>query len=277
MIAAGLALTLNDGILKWLTGDYPVGQIMFTRGLFVFLPIAFLAWQAGGLSSLRIKSAKAHLIRAALVVSATFMFITGLRYLDFADAISITFAGPLFVTAMAAPLLGEVIGWRRWAAVGVGFVGVLFIVQPTGGVFHWAALLPLGASLLGAFRDVLTRRMAQGESSVAVLMTTTTAVTLAGGSTVLLGGWVSLAWGDLALMALSGLLMGTAHFLMIESLRLAEAALVIPFKYMSMIWAVLIGFFVWGSLPSATTLLGAGIVIASGLYILHRERRKKSV
>jgi drug/metabolite transporter (DMT)-like permease len=272
MIVAGLALTLNDGALKWLAGDYPVGQIMFYRGLFVFLPVIFLTWRAGGLPSLRMVSPLAHLLRAGLVVAGTFLFITGLRFLPLADAIAITFAGPLFLTALAGPLLGEIIGWRRWLAVAVGFVGVLIILQPTGNVVQWAALLPLAASLTGALRDILTRRMTYGESSVAVLFTTTLAVTLAGGATFV-GGWVALSGEDLLLMAISGLLVGTAHFLMIEALRLGEAALVVPFKYVSVIWALLIGFFVWASLPSLGTLLGAAIIVSSGLYILRRQGR----
>ena len=206
------------------------------------------------------------------MVAGTFLFITGLRFLPLADAIAITFAGPLFLTALAGPLLGEIIGWRRWLAVAVGFVGVLIILQPTGNVVQWAALLPLAASLTGALRDILTRRMTYGESSVAVLFTTTLAVTLAGGATFV-GGWVALSGEDLLLMAISGLLVGTAHFLMIEALRLGEAALVVPFKYVSVIWALLIGFFVWASLPSLGTLLGAAIIVSSGLYILRRQGR----
>lgn len=275
MIGAGLFLTLNDAVLKWLTGDYPVGQIMFLRGLFVFLPISLLVWHAGGLRSLRVRRVTPHLLRGGLMIAGTFLFINGLRHLPFADAISITFAGPLFVTALAAPLLGEVIRWRRWLAVGIGFAGVLIIIRPTSEVAQWAAIFPLAASMTGALRDILTRKMAQHDSSISVMFYSTIAVTLAGGTTFI-GGWQPVAWQDLGLLLLCGTLLGCAHFLMIESFRLAEAALVVPFKYVSMVWAVLLGLVVWGDIPDGWTFLGTAVVIGSGLYILHRERAVKS-
>lgn len=275
MIGAGFFLTLNDAVLKWLTGDYPVGQIMFFRGLFVFLPIVFFVWQAGGMKSLRVYRVQPHLLRGALMIAGTFLFITGLGHLPFADAISITFAGPLFVTALAAPLLGEVIRWRRWLAVIVGFIGVLVIIRPTSEVAQWAAIFPLAASVTGALRDILTRKMSQHDSSVAVMFYSTLAVTFAGGVTFL-GGWTPLQTVDLGLFLLCGILLGLAHFLMIEAFRLAEAALVVPFKYVSLLWAVLLGLVIWGDIPDSWTFAGSGVVIASGLYILHRERITKT-
>ena len=160
MLAGSALLTGNDAVLKWLTADYPVGQVMFLRGIFVFLPVFFLVWRAGGRPVLRVSQRRGHLARAVLVVAGTFLFVSGLSFLPLADAIAITFAGPLFITALAPPLLGEHVGWRRWSAVLVGFVGVLIMVRPTGAAVQWAALLPLAASLTGALRDLLTRRMA---------------------------------------------------------------------------------------------------------------------
>lgn len=275
MIGAGLFLTLNDAVLKWLTGDYPVGQIMFLRGLFVFLPITFLVWHAGGVRSLRVTRIEPHLLRGALMVAGTFLFINGLRHLPFADAISITFAGPLFVTALAAPLLGEVIRWRRWLAVIIGFVGVLIIIRPTSEVAQWAAVFPLAASVTGALRDILTRKMSQHDSSVSVLFYSTLAVTLAGGVTFV-GGWAPVQASDFGLFFLCGILIACAHFLMIEAFRFAEAALVVPFKYVSLLWAVLLGLVIWGDIPDNWTFIGAAVVIGSGLYILHRERASKT-
>lgn len=273
MVAGGLFLSLNDALLKWLAGEYPVGQIMFVRGLFVVMLVSVLVWRTGGMNALYISSVSNHLIRALLVIAGTFLFITGLRYLPLADAFAITFAGPLFVTALAAPILGEVIRWRRWLAVIVGFIGVLIIVRPGGEIARIAALLPLAASLTGAFRDILTRYMSPKESSVSMLFYTSLAVTLAGGTTYLFG-WQTMAAKDVALLALSGLLMGSAHFFMIETYRFAEAAFVAPFKYVSIIWAIILGFLVWGDYPDRWTLSGAAIVIASGLYIMHREKSR---
>lgn len=272
MIVGGLFITLNDALLKWMVGDYSVGQIMFVRGLFVFFPISLLVWRAGGISTLRVTRARTHVVRALLVIAGTFLYITGLRYLPLADAVTIAFAGPLFITALAAPILGEIIRWRRWLAVIVGFIGILVIVRPGGNIAQMAALLPLAASLTGAFRDILTRYMSANETSVSMLFYTTLGVTLAGGATIIVSGWQSMELKDVALLALSGILMSGAHFLMIETYRFAEAAFLAPFKYVSMIWAVLLGYLVWGDYPDQWTLFGAIIVISSGLYIIHREK-----
>ena len=270
MVAGGALLTANDAILKWLTGGYPVGQIMFLRGLFTFVMVAYLVWRAGGVASLKVVRFKGHLVRAGLVVGGTFMFVTGLSLLPLADAIAISFAGPLFITALAPAMLGEHVGWRRWTAVLIGFVGVLVMIRPTGEAVQWAALLPLAASLTGAFRDILTRGMAARESSVAILFISTTAVCLGGLATAPFG-WAPVTVRDIGLFALAGLVLGGAHFLLIETFRFAEAALVAPFKYANIIWAVTFGFIIWGDLPDRWTIGGAAFVICSGLYILHRE------
>jgi len=274
MLLGSALLTVNDTVLKWLTAGYPTGQIMFMRGIFVILPVALLVWRAGGLAVLRIGSRGAHALRAACVCSGAFLFITGLSFLPLAEAIAITFAGPLFITALAAPMLGEVVGWRRWTAVLVGFVGVLIITRPTGAAIQWAALLPLTASLCGALRDLITRKISTSESSIALLCTSTLGVVLAGLATAPFG-WKPIAAFDLGLMVFSGVLIGSAHFLLIECFRLAEAALVAPFKYSNLLWAILFGFVVWGDLPDRWTLTGAAIVVASGLYILRREAQRQ--
>jgi len=201
MVVGGAFLTANDAVLKWLTGGYPTGQIMALRGLFVLLPIVFLVWRQGGVSSLRVASVRGQGFRAGLVVAGTFLFVTGLEYLPLADAISITFAGPLFITAMAAAILGETVGWRRWAAVFVGFSGVVLIMRPGSGAMQWAALLPLAASLTGALRDIVTRHLAGRESSVAILAVTTITVIFAGLLTLPFG-WQPVAGPDVLLFAL---------------------------------------------------------------------------
>lgn len=273
MLVAGLLLTTNDGILKWLTGGYPTGQIMFVRGLFMFIPVYFFIWWSGGVSQMRIVNLKGQFYRASFVVMGTFCFVSGLAYLPLADAIAITFAGPLFVTAMASLFLKEAVGWRRWAAVFVGFIGVMVIIRPTGDAIQWAALLPLTASFMGALRDIITRHIAGGEQSATILTVSTSAACLAGLATAPFG-WQSVSLSDLLLFLISGLLIGGAHFLMIDAFRYAEAALVTPFKYASIIWGIGLGFLIWDDLPDEWTTIGSMIVIASGFYILRRETNK---
>lgn len=274
-VLGGAFLTMNDAVLKWLTSDYPVGQLLFMRGIFVFLPIAFLTWRAGGFDVLRINRFRHQATRSGFAFASGFLFITGISFLPLADAIAITFAGPLFITALAPSMLGETVGWRRWAAVFIGFAGVLVMIRPSGEAIQLAALLPLAASLAGAFRDLTTRKIATSETSMSILWFTTATVML-GGLCTLPWGWSPLAFEDLGLMALSGLLVGTAHYCLIDRFRWAGAALLAPFKYVSMVWAVILGFVLWGDLPDAWTLSGAAVVIGGGLYIIRRESLQKN-
>ena len=273
MLMGTAILALNDAVLKWLTIDYHAGQIMFCRGIFISLPLGVLIWCSGGLSSLETENPKAHLLRALLVIMGTFLFITGLKYLPLTDAVAIAFAGPLFITALAQPLLKEKVGWRRWSAVLTGFLGILLIMRPGGSVIQWAALLPLAASFTGALRDLLTRHLTGKESSVALLCYTSIGVTAAGLATLPFT-WTPVLVFDWLFFGLSGLLIGSAHFFMIETFRYGEAALVAPFKYSGVIWAGILGYLIWGDIPDLSTISGIGIVILAGFYILNRERVK---
>ncbi|HBT42437.1 MAG TPA: EamA/RhaT family transporter [Rhodospirillaceae bacterium] len=271
MMAGGMLLTINDAVMKWLTSGYPVGQLLFTRAMFSFIAIAFFVRFYGGLNSLRIHNPRLHAIRGFVVVCGTFSFVTGLQYLTLAEAISVVFAGPLFVTALAPLLIGEPVGWRRWAAVLVGFSGVMIMVRPGTEAMQWAAIFPLASALFGAVRDLVTRGATSTEHSNA-LLTTSTAAAAIGGLCTLPFGWSAVTLEDLGLMALSGFLMAGAYFLIIESFRFGEAGLVVPFKYFNMVFAVAFGFLLWGDLPDVWTWTGSAVLVGSGLYILHRER-----
>ncbi|GBE44576.1 riboflavin transporter [bacterium BMS3Bbin10] len=272
MLFGAALISLNDALVKTLTSTYPVGEVLLIRGLFILPWILFLAYRAGSLEVLRVKNPGGQAVRALCVVASSFLFVNGLIHLQLADAIAITFTGPLFITALAPFALGEFVGWRRWLAVSIGFVGILFIFRPGYGAMQWAVLFPLGAALCGGVRDLITRRISRSETSVAVLLVTTCAVILAGLATVPFA-WVQIRVGDLGTFAASGMLIAGGHYLMIEAFRHGEAALVAPFKYTSMVWAVLFGFLIFGQLPDQWTLVGTAIVIGAGLYVLHREVR----
>ncbi len=270
MVGGIALLTLNDALMKSLATAYPIGEVLFVRGLFVFFPIAVLAWRAGGGASLRVRNYGGQVARAVLTVASTFLFVTGLSLMPLADAVAVAISGPLFMTALAGPLLGEQVGWRRWGAVILGLAGVLIMLRPGAEAFRWVALFPLASACLGALRDLLTRRLSASESSTSILFFTTLTVTLAGLGTLPLG-WRAVAPGDLGLLALSGLLLGGAHFLLIETFRFAEAAVVAPLKFTNMVWAVIFGYLIWGDLPDAWVWSGSALILASGLYIVHRE------
>ncbi len=273
MLLGVILLCLNDALIKSLARYYPVGELLFVRGLFVCPWILVLAARAGGRRSLRVTNVKGQAWRGVLVIAGSFLFVNGLRYLPLADAVAIAFTGPLFITAMAPYALGEKVGWRRRGAVLVGFLGVVIMARPGDGGLQWAVLLPLGAALCGGVRDLITRRIARSETTVSMLMVTSVVVTLAGLATAPFG-WVPLRGPDLWIFASSGVLVAGAHYLMIEAFRHAEAALVAPFKYTSMVWAVLFGYLIFGDLPDAWTGAGAAVVVTAGLYILRRETRR---
>jgi drug/metabolite transporter (DMT)-like permease len=273
MVVGMALLTLNNAFLKTLTSDYPPGQLIALRAAFVFIPIALIAWRNDGLESLKINSIGGQSIRAGFLVATQFLMVTSLGLLPLADVTALSFSGPLVITALAGPMLGEQVGWRRWAAVVVGFSGVLIMVRPDPEIFRIAALLPILAASSGALRDLVTRRISTGESSIAILCFSTSAVLLAGLVSMLFDH-VPLNMADLPLLAVAGCLQGAAHFILIEAFRHGEAAVIAPFKYTALPWAAVFGFLLFGQIPDIWIITGAMPVICAGLYIVHRERLK---
>ena len=270
VIASGL-LTVQDAMVKWIAQSYPVGQVMTLRGIFVIAIVVFWAMARRRTNQLRVSNWRLQLTRGTLMAISTFLFVTGLTLMPIADAIAIAFAGPVIATALAALLLGESIRWRRWTAIAMGFTGVVVMLRPTPDLIRLVAVVPLLAALVGAFRDIVTRKMGTGgESTLAIMLVSTAVVTFAGLFTIPFG-WVPVDITDMGLFIASALLVGFAQALMIEALRLGEVGLVAPFKYTSLVWAVLLGLLVWGDLPDAWTWVGSTLVVGSGIYIWHRE------
>lgn len=274
VLASGLIGIVQDVITKWMTGFYPPGEVIFWRSICTFVPLAFFVWRAGGLGVLRTTRPGAHAARAFFSVTSTVVWVFGLALLPMTEAFTATFTGPLFVTALAAPLLGESIGWRRWAAVGVGFAGVVVMLKPDATGVQLAILLPVASALLGAFRDIATRRLTQGENTVAILAYATAALALTGLASLPFG-WKSLSPFDFALFFAAGLIMGFSQLFMIQAFRYAEAATVVPFKYATLVWATAAGFLVFGDVPDRAIVLGALLIVGSGLYIFHREAGRR--
>ena len=276
MVASTMFITLNDAAVKWVSTGIPVGEIIFFRGLFALIVTGLFVWRTARLDALRVSNVRGIVARASCMVVGTFLFVSGLAVMPLADVVSIVFIGPLLITAMAPLLLGEHVGWHRWSAVGAGFVGMIVMLRPTGGGLYWLALLPVGAAFTGALRDIITRRLSATDSSLAILIYCTAAVTAAGLATLPFG-WRTPGLLDLALLGFSGLMLFGAHFLMIEAFRYAQVAVVSPFKYVALVWAVMVGYLLWADIPDQWTLTGGGLIIASGLYVLHRETRRRSL
>ena len=270
MLGGALALTINDAMAKYLTQSYPVGQVMALRGLSILILLIVFLFFINNLKALKINSWKSHLLRAGTMTGSTVFFVTGLSFLPLANAIAIAFIAPVLTTILGIVVLKETVSWQRWTAIIIGFCGVLIIVQPTSDAFKLAALAPLGAAAFGAARDVITRAISISENSISILFSSMLMVALAGFFTYPLG-WNNLQLDHIWIFIVSGLLVGLAQYLMIEAFRLGKVAVISPFKYSSLLWAILIGLLVWNDFPSKYVILGAIILILSGIYLLRDE------
>ncbi len=267
-------MAVMDVCAKLLGTGYAISQIILARNGFGLLTIlAFVLTAGGGLASLRPRRPGLLLARTAANLTAAFLFFTGLRSLPLADAFAIAFAAPLFITALSVPVLGEHVGIRRWAAVVAGFLGVLIVVQPGSSAFRLEALLPLGAALSYAIAMLIGRKQTGFMSNSAILFWPSliaVAITLA----MMPSQWQTPTLSDLGLFVLMGVIGTSGMMLITQGYRFAPAAVIAPFDYSVLLWGVIFGWVIWRDVPGPNVWLGSAILIASGLYILHRETRK---
>lgn len=273
LMSAGCALlTGNDAIMKHVTASVPLGEAIFVRGLFAVVAVLLLARRAGGLHTLRVQQWRTQLLRGLLLGVSTLCFLGSLAHLPIAEATALVFASPVMLTALAPWLLGEQVTRRQWLAVVVGFIGVLVMLRPGGEGPRLAVLLPLAAAFSEALRDVVTRRLVPTESSESMLFVSVLTVNvLALGSIGF--GWQALDAAPLAWLALAGALLGVAHFCMTDAFRWASAVTVAPFRYSGVLWALLAGMLLFAEYPDAWALVGAALVVGSGLYVLRLSLR----
>jgi drug/metabolite transporter (DMT)-like permease len=271
-----LLLTVNDAVSKYLTQTFPVGQVICLRQAATLLVIVPYVMATTGWAGLRVVSWSGQITRGALFVVGASLMVWGLSALPLATVITIMFVSPTFIAALSAPLLGERVGLHRWLAIIAGFAGVLIVVRPGGMSFEWVLLIPVAGAFTNAFRDIMTRRLARTETSVAILFWSAVIVTAASATTAV-SGWQPVSVTAAAWFVAVGVLNAGAHFLLIEGYRLAEAALVAPVRYTGLIWAVVLGYAVWGQLPDAWVLLGAAVIVASGVYMIRAETRPRDV
>jgi drug/metabolite transporter (DMT)-like permease len=273
MIVGIFGFAVMDAIIKWLTADYPVPQIVALRSWFGLPLLGILALHEGGLKSLKTRRPLVHIGRYGLVLILSFSFFWALSQMKLVDAIAVSFAAPIFITALSVPLLKEPVGLHRWVAIGIGFCGVLIILRPGLGVFQWAAIVVLCSVLAYALIMITTRAFKSTESTAALMLYPQLGISLTGIVIAPLV-WVAPSLGDLGLFALAGLFGSVGVMCLTHAFRLAPVAVVSPFEYTALIWATLLGFLLWDELPDSYTLIGAGIVISSGLYIIYRETIK---
>ncbi|HEY7690298.1 MAG TPA: DMT family transporter [Dongiaceae bacterium] len=272
MLSAVTSLSILDVAVKILVADhgYSVAQVGFIRYAIGIFVAAGLAWNAGGIASLRTSRPLGHGVRAALNLGTMVTFYYALKLLPLADCFAVAYAAPLFVTALSVPLLKEKVGPRRWAAVLIGFGGVLFMLQPSGAGLSTGTLLALSSAFLYALTLITSRQLSSTERSHTILFYYSCVVI------VVLGAfmpwyWHTPSWEHWLLFIVSGIAGSFGQFFLNQAFRYAEASLIAPLDYTGMIWAILFGFWVWGDVPTWIVLAGAAVVICSTIYIVRRE------
>jgi drug/metabolite transporter (DMT)-like permease len=271
-LAAVFLLSLLDGVVKWLSTDYSAPQIAFLRYILGLGLALGMTPRAGGWRALRTRRPFGHALRSALNILTMMIFFTGLKLLPLADCVALGFAGPLFMTVLSIPLLGERVGPRRWGALVVGFGGVLLMLRPSGR-FDWAMLLPLAAAFTYSLGVILSRQLSRTESTTSILFYYSVGVLLVTGA-AMPWLWVTPSWTDLAIFGLAGVVGSFGQLCLTQAFRYGEVSALAPLEFTSLVWAVALGYVIWGELPGWPVLAGTALVIASSLYISHREARR---
>jgi drug/metabolite transporter (DMT)-like permease len=212
------------------------------------------------------------MVRAFLDVLGTFGYLVALFNMPISIATAINMAAPLAICVLAVFWLNEVVGWRRWSAVIVGFVGVLLIIRPTPAGLDWWALLAFGATVLNGARDIYTRRIGMDVPSIVITLATALGVTLFAGIVATIEGWRTLMWRELVLLSSASLFLALGYHLVIVAMRAGEVSLIGAFRYTGLLGALVIGYLRWDEVPDTMSWLGIALLVGAGLYILHRER-----
>ncbi len=274
MLVAMAGFTANDALTKSVAEHLGTLQIVFVRGLLATVLIAALAYSQGALRRPAAALHRAVALRVVGEAAGTFGFLVALPHMELAAISSVLQALPLAVTMGAALFLGEPVGWRRWMAIAVGFVGVLVIVRPGFAGFNAYSLLALLVVVFAATRDLATRGIPAETPTLLVSTVTSLMLTLcAGVLIVFFGGWVPMSGAETTQLATAAVMLLIGYQFIIGSLRVGEISFIATFRYSALLWAILLGYLMFGNLPDTAMIVGAAIVVSSGIYTLYRERR----
>ena len=299
VVAAVTIFVLQDALIKWLSGAYPLHEIVLVRAASAVCVTLFVMRLEGGIHLLRTRRLGLHLARAGLLVIANSAFFLALAAMTIAEATSIFFVAPLLITALSALMLRETVGPRRWAAVCVGLAGVIVMLRPGEGALRLVALLPIVAAAAYALMQILTRRLGSTERASTIAFYAQTgfiAVSVAIGLVAghgrfapeddpslafLLRAWTVPSALDAALFLAIGVINGVGGYLMSQAYRISKPSVLAPFEYVALPMAVAWGVVFFGDWPDLVTYAGMALICGSGLYVLHREavvgrRRRKA-
>lgn len=272
-VSATVLFGSSDTISKYLSGSLPIVEFLWIRYV-IFLMLAVILAGRRPARALHPRNPGLQIIRGLCVVGSSVLFVYGVRQMTMAQATTISFLSPLLITILSIPLLGEIVGPRRWAAVAAGMVGMLVVVRPGMGGFQPAALFGVASAFSWALALIITRKISNSDPPQ------TTVLWSAGIGTIVLTVLLpfEVIWPtskQLGLSLVLGVLASAGQWMVILAHRLAPASLLAPFFYGQLLWVTVLGFLVFGNLPDEWTMAGAGIIIASGLYTAHRERVRR--
>jgi drug/metabolite transporter (DMT)-like permease len=272
MCCAVVCFACLDTTAKYLNGHMSTLQVVWARYTSALLLTLIISNPFNRPALLRTTRPVLQVVRSALLLCSSLLSFVALRYLQLDQALAILFSMPFIVAVLSGPMLGEWVGWRRWIAIGVGFLGVIVVVRPGFGGVHPAALLCVGSAFCLALYAIATRVLSRTDSTETTLFYSN----LVGAAAML--PVVPFVWTTpthpllIGLMLVLGVFGSIGHYLLIAAHRMVPASVLAPFTYTQLLWAVSLGFLVFGDVPNSWTLTGAAIVVGSGLYLLHRER-----
>lgn len=272
MTLSMMGFTCNDTIIKFVAQDLPLYQSITIRGLFVLVALVLLAQRTGGLRlRIPVPARRPMALRLVGEIGSTLLFLNALTRMEIADLTAVMQSLPLVVMLGAALFFGETLGWRRILAVLVGMLGVLIILRPGSGAFGIWSLVALGAMLLVAVRDLSTRQFGRDVSSNTIAFYGAVLVTLTGLVLSLGQGWVMPSPTQLALLALGSVFLTVGYLCAVAAMRVGEIAAVSPFRYTSLLAAIVLGLLVFGDWPDLWTWIGSALVVGAGIYTIWRE------
>jgi drug/metabolite transporter (DMT)-like permease len=272
MLVCQALFVANDALVKLATTSLPATEIMALRGLVASAIVAAATHRTGALFRHHLYGSRRVLLRSVLEALVALTYLVALAHIPLPTIITILQATPLILVAASGVLLGEHVGWRRWTAVSVGFIGVVAVVRPGTGSFDyvWLALLTV---IFMAARDLITRRIHAGIPSSIVTLMTTGFVGLAGFIGAAFQDWKPLDATNAFYLVAAAVLVAAANHMLIRALRLGEISVVSPYRYSAIVWATALGVAIWGDVPDAWAFAGTALIVAAGIYTFHRETR----
>ncbi len=274
MLLGMLMFALNDTMGKWLVASYGLGQVVLLRSLAALVILVPMVWMAGLPALTKAERPWMQLARVVCSTAEVFCFYYAVMYLPLADVMTYWLAAPIYVAALSPLLLGDHVGWRRWTAIAIGFVGVIITLEPSAAMFTAPAVISIIGSAAFAFM-MISGRFLRGTPDTTLVFFQVMGAGLAGLAFAPFD-WSPIQSGfDLGLLGLLGIVAMAAHMLVNRALKISDAATVAPLQYTLLLWAVVFGFLFFGDVPRLTMLLGAALIVASGLFIFIREQMLK--